>query len=136
MPEGKRMIWLIKQSMLPLMPRTSALPGLADTDLDGFLRRMQRDSDRLFWSGLVLAALLFAITPLLTVGVPLPAFWLPPKLLERHAERIFTHRVYMVRQMLALVRLCAGMCWGADPHVRARLRLAPYPADPGTFRTS
>ena len=69
------------------------------------------------------------VTPLFTVGLPLPACLLPGKLLARHSERILSHRVYVLRQAVFLLRLSAGMCWGADEHVRATFALAPYPAD-------
>ena len=81
-------------------------------------------------------AIVFAITPLVTLGIPLPAFALPASLLERHAQRILAHPIYVLRQAVFLVRLSAGMCWGADPRVRASFALAPYPPDPGTFRQS
>jgi hypothetical protein len=129
-------IWFIKFAMRTMMPRTDALPGIADTDLDGFLRKMQRESQTLYWIGLVLGAVVFAITPLITIGIPLPAFLLPHRMLDRHAERILTHPVYILRQSALLVRLSAGMCWGADASVRARLGLPPYGSDPGTFRTT
>ena len=128
------MLWLIKFAMCTIMPRTEVLPGIADTGVDAFLRRLRAEADPLYWLGLVVGAMVFAITPLVTVGLPLPAFLLPGKLLERHAERLMTHRIYLLRQAVFLVRLSAGMCWGADPAVRSRLALAPYPADPGTFR--
>jgi hypothetical protein len=129
-------IWLIKQAMYPLFPRSSELPGLVDTDLDAFLRRLRRESNLVFWTGLWLGALVFACTPLITLGVPLPAFALSRRLLERHTARIIVHRIYVVRQALSVVRLIAGLCWGADPRVRACFELAPYPVDPGTFRAS
>jgi len=66
----------------------------------------------------------------------LPAFLLPSKLRQLHTERLLSHPIYVVRQGAYLVRLSAGMCWGADPKVREYFALAPYPADPGTFRTS
>ncbi len=118
------------------MPRSESLPGIGDTDLDGFLRRMRVDADRLYWLGLVLGAVVFALTPLLTVFVPLPAFLLPRGLLEKHCDRILSSNIYVVRQAVFLVRLSAGMCWGADEAVRAKFALAPLPPDPGTFRPS
>jgi hypothetical protein len=127
-------IWLIKFAMLTMMPRTDALPGLADTDLEGFLRRMRVDAEPLYWLGLVVGAIVFAVAPIATVGVPLPAFWLPRRLLDLHAQRLVGHPVYLLRQAVFLVRLSAGMCWGADTNVRARFALAPYGPDPGTFR--
>jgi hypothetical protein len=127
-------IWLIKFAMLTMMPRSDQLPGLVDTDVDGFVRRMRTDAEPLYWLGLVVGAIVFALAPLLTVGIPLPAFWLPQRLLDRHAERLTSHRIYLLRQAVFLVRLSAGMCWGADAGVRARFALAPYGPDPGTFR--
>lgn len=119
-----------------MMPRSDALPGIEDTDVDGFLRRMRREADWLYWLGLVIGAVVFVVTPIITVWVPLPAFFLPRKLLERHADRIVGSRIYMFRNAVFLVRLSAGMCWGADTAVRARFALAPYGPDPGTFRQS
>jgi hypothetical protein len=129
-------LWLIKFAMCTLMPRTEALPGIEDTDLDSFLRRMRADAEPLYWLGLVVGAVVFALSPVVTLGVPLPAFWLPRRLLDRHADRLLSHRVYLLRQAVFLVRLSAGLCWGADPAVRSRLALAPYAADPGTFRVA
>lgn len=130
------MIALIKHAMRAMMPRTAALPGIVDTDLDGFLRRMRAEAEALYWLGLVAGAWVFALSPLLTVRVPLPSFLLSAKLLDRHANAIQSHPLYMLRMCSLLVRLSAGMCWGSDHRVRARFALAPSPADPGTFRTS
>jgi fumarate reductase subunit D len=129
-------IWLIKFAMCTMMPRSDALPGIGDTDLDGFLRKMKRDADPLYWLGLAVGAVVFAVSPLLTVYLPVPAFFLPHGLLEKHCERILSSRIYLLRQAVFLVRLSAGMCWGADEKVRALFALAPYPPDPGTFRPS
>jgi hypothetical protein len=129
-------IWLIKFAMRAMMPRTESLPGIADTDLDGFLRRLRKETLTIYWVGLVLGAVIFTVTPLLTVGLPLPAFALPKKLLDRHTERILSYPIYLVRQGVFLIRLSAGLCWGADAEVRARFALAPYAPDPGTFRQS
>ncbi|MGH7271802.1 MAG: hypothetical protein ACREJ3_15335, partial [Polyangiaceae bacterium] len=112
------------------------LPGIGDTDLVAFLRKMRAEAEPLYWLGLVAGAVLFAASPLLTVGVPLPAFLLPRSLLEKHAERILSHSSYTIRQGVFLVRLSAGMCWGADPKVRACFALAPCGVDAGTFRST
>ena len=130
------MIWLIKFAMCTMMPRAGDLPGIAETDLDGFLRRLRRDTTSLYWLGLVLGAVVFTLTPLITIGVPLPAFALPRRALDRHTERILAHPVYVIRQAAFLIRLSSGLCWGADEKVRAHFALPPYPPDPGTFRES
>ena len=136
LPGDPVLIWLIKHAMAEIMPRSAELPGILDTDLDGFLRRLHEDADPLYWTGLVMSTVVYAISPLLTVFVPLPSFLLPAKLRALHTERLLSHPLYLLRQAGYLVRLSAGMCWGADPNVRAKFGLAPYPADPGTFRTS
>ena len=129
------MIWLIKLAMCAMMPRTAKLPGIADTDLDGFLRRMRNDADTVYWMGLVAGTWEFTLTPLFTVFLPLPSFLLPKRLLTRHAEKILASRIYIFRQAVFLLRLSAGMCWGADPAVRAKFALPAYGPDPGTFRS-
>lgn len=128
------MIALMRSVMCDLMPRSAELPGIMDTDVTGFLRAMRRDADPLYWFALTLGAWVFVLSPILTVYVPLPSFLLPARLRARHAERATVLRTYVLRQAVLLVRLTAGMCWGADPKVRARFALAPYPADPGSYR--
>lgn len=130
------MLWLIGFSMRAMMPRTAALPGIEDTDVNGFLRRMRVEAEPLFWWGLVMGAWVHFATPLFTVGLPLPACFLPKTLLYRHTERLLAHRLYFLRQAVFVVRLCAGMCWGADTRVRAAFSLPPLPPDPATFRES
>lgn len=122
--------------MISMMPRAAGLPGIEDTDLDGFLRKMRRETEPLYWLGLVVGAVVFAISPLVTIGIPLPALFLPASLRYRHAERLVSHPIYLLRQGAFLVRLSAGMCWGADPRVREHFALSPYASDPGTFRQS
>jgi hypothetical protein len=130
------MIALVRHSMRALMPASGDLPGVEDTDLDGFLRTIRREADWLFWLGVELGALVFVLTPLLTLGLPLPSFLLSRRRLDLHAQRIVAHRVYLLRQAVFLVRLTAGLCWGRDPRVRARFALSPYAPDSGGFRTS
>lgn len=125
---------LIRHAMRALYPRTEALPGIEDCDLDGFLARYRREAPTLMWIGLVLGTLVFVWTPLLTVYLPVPSFLLPRGLLDRHAQKITYSGIYLLRQAVFLVKLAAGMCWGQDPAVRAKFALAPYPEDPGTWR--
>ncbi len=130
------MLWLIRAALLILYPRTDALPGLADTRLDDFLRQFRREAPGLMWVGVFAGALLFHLTPLFTVGVPLPAFWLPRALADRHATRITQSNVYLVRQAVFLVKLVGGLAWGTDPEVRQRLGLTALPPEPSRWRTT
>ncbi len=129
-------MFLLRSAMCDLLPPASGLPGVAQTDLDGFLARLAREASFTIWATLVVGAVLFVLTPVLTVYVPLPSFLLPRRLRELHADRIVTTRFYLLRQSIFLLKMYACICWGQDSDVRRRLEVAPYPADPGTFRAS
>lgn len=130
------MLWLLRSAIVMTYPRTPAMPGIEDCGLDAHLAQFKRESPPLIWLGVVAGALLFHLTPLFTVFLPLPAFLLPAKLKDRHAARIYGSRIYLLRQAVFLVKLCAGLCWGADPEVRKRLALPALGKDPGTWRTT
>jgi hypothetical protein len=129
-------LWLVRSAIVALYPSGGTWPGAADCGLDDFLRKFRREAPSLVWLGVVLGALVFHFTPLFTVFVPLPAFLLPASLQDKHASRIGSAEVYLVRQAIFLLKMAAGLCWGADPEVRKRMALPPLPADPGTWRTS
>lgn len=115
-------------------PRTEAFPGVADLSVGEYLERYKRECGPIMWAGFVLGTLFFHLTPLLTVYLPVPAFLLPAKLRERHAQRLASHPVYYVRQPVFLVKMVAGLLWGSAPAVRERLGLPAYAPDPGTRR--
>lgn len=125
---------LILHAMRALYPRTEALPGIEDTEPRAFLRQYRREASTLIVLGLVLGAMAFAWSPIVTVYWPLPSFLLPRAVLDRHAMRVGGSRIYLLRQSIFLVKLAAGMCWGQHPRVRERFALSPYPDDPGTWR--
>jgi len=129
------MVWLVRSAILILYPR-GALPGAGDCNLDTFLRQFKRDVPFLVWFGTVAGALIFHLTPLFTVFVPLPAFLLPASLADKHALKITSHPLYFVRQPVFLVKMCAGFAWGSDPQVRAKFGLRPLLEDPRTWRQS
>ena len=120
--------------MRTLMPSGGRLKGVEETDMDGFLRNFGREAPLLMRIGLVGSILLFAFGPLLTICVPLPAFWLPKTLLEKHTQRMCDHPIYLIRMSTYLVKMIAGICWGMDPEVRIALKTKPLEPDPGTWR--
>lgn len=130
------MLWLVRAALLILYPRIDGLPGLADTRLDEFLERFRREAPALMWVGVIAGALVFHLTPLFTVGVPLPAFWLPRATADRHAARLTQTPLYLVRQAVFLVKLVGGLAWGTDPEVRQRLGLTALPPEPPRWRTT
>jgi hypothetical protein len=125
---------LVRSAIVLLFPRTDGLPGADDCDLDAFLERFRRESSPVLWLGVVAGALLFHLSPVFTVHVPLPATLLSPATADRHALRIAETRVYLARQLIFLVKFVAGMAWGSDATVRGALALPPMPEDPGTWR--
>jgi hypothetical protein len=129
-------LFFVRSALVALYPRTPELPGIADTDVDGFLRTFRSEATFLVWIGVLAGAFLFHATPLFTVFVPLPAFALPAGLRDKHADRLSQSSLYLVRQAVFLLKLPGGLCWGAHPSVRAKFALPALAPDPGTWRSS
>jgi hypothetical protein len=125
---------LVRFTMVSMFPQEGDLPGLADLDVDEKIVTLRRESTHLLWLGLVLASLLFLLSPILTVRRLCLASSLRDEELDRHAFKLATHRSYAVRQLLNLVKLIGGIFWGQSPEVRAYLELPAYGQDPGTRR--
>lgn len=128
------MNWLVRFSMCALYPSIDEVGGVEKARVDEFLRDFRRDAPFLMRAGVVAGSLVFVASPAITIGVPAPAFVLPKAALDRHAEKASTHRLYYVRQSIFLVKLAAGLCWGANDEVRKKFGLEPYPSDPGSYR--
>lgn len=131
----RAMRWLERFALRAVMPAGGALPGIEATGLDAFLDRFHREGPAAFRIGLVAGGALILASPVLTLRRPVPANWLTPEQLDQHVQRLAYHPLYPVRQSLFLVKMIAGMCWGADPTVRATLGVTPLGPDPGTWRT-
>jgi hypothetical protein len=131
-----RAVWLIRSAIEALYPRHGETPGAGELGLREFLARFRREAPLLMWVGLVASAVVFTLTPVLTVGWPLPSFWLPAAVRDRHAHALASHRWYLLRQLVMLLKMAGGMCWGQSAAVRAAHSVAAYPADPGTWRRS
>lgn len=127
-------MWLIRHALTSLMPPIDGLPGLIDTDLDTFLDRYRRESSWLIWLGLVGGTAVYVLSPLITIGIPLPSFLLSEAQRNRHSSRVVRHPVYLVRQAVFLLKMTAGLCWGSSPVVRRVMNMDPYAADPGSWR--
>lgn len=130
------MTWLLRNVMADLVPRSPGLPGLVDCEPDVFLQKLRAETTLLTWIGLCAGAVLWLITPLLTIGVPLPALLLSEDQRDRHINALASTNIYLLRQAFFLLKMYACMCWGQHAAVRSRFKIAAYPVDPGTFRTS
>ena len=126
---------LVRFALVAFFPRVGDLPGLAELGVDEKIAALRRDSTRLFWTGIVAAAVFFQISPILTVRRPLLAVFLTDDQLDAHAHALATHRVYLLRQIIVLLKLMGGVFWGQSPEIRAFLHLPAYGDDPGTRRT-
>lgn len=122
--------------MCDLYPGDDELPGVESCDVDAFLERFARESNPTMYAGVVAGSVVYALTPVITIGKPLPSFMLSKEDRDKHAQAISSTDRYMLRQTAFLVKLVAGLCWGQHPTVREKMNLQPYPEDPGTFRTS
>ena len=125
---------IVRSAMADLMPSGGPVPGVLDVGWDTFVDRYRQEVTRPVWAGVVLGSVVYTLSPVLTVGRPVPSFALSPALRNEHANRITSHRIYLVRQAVFLLKLSAGFAWGADPAVRRSLNLEPYGADPGSWR--
>lgn len=121
--------------MVAFFPRVDDVPGLAELGVAAKIADLRRESTLLFWTGIVGAAVFFQIAPILTVRRPWPAVFLTPEELDLHAHRLSGHPVYLIRQLIVLLKLSGGLLWGQSKEIRAMLDLPSYPADPGTRRT-
>lgn len=122
-------------ALLAFYPRVGDLPGLGELEVEEKIERLERESTWLFWLGIVAAAVVFQLTPMLTVRRPWPAYFLEEEQLDRHANGLASHPWYLLRQLIVLLKLVAGLFWGESAAVRAAMALPAYEPDPGTRRT-
>ena len=125
---------IVRFALVAFFPRVDDLPGLAELGVDEKIAALRRESTLLFWTGIVAAAVFFQLSPILTVHRPWPAVLLSEEQLDAHAQKLATYPVYLIRQLIVLLKLMAGVFWGQSPEVRAFLHLPAYGADPGTRR--
>ena len=130
------MLPLTAWTLSVVFPSTPGLPGLDQIDPKPLLRQLSRQAPFTIRATLWTAVIVFCLTPVLTVGVPLPAFLLPRKLLDKHANKLAKHPNYLIRQTMLMIKTIGGLVWGAAPEVRQRLHMPVYGPDPGTWRQS
>ena len=117
-----------------VFPAGEQLPGLDRERAAPFFAAFFREAPAQVRWGVHLCVLVFLVTPVLTVGRPLPATWLGRERLDRHADRLAHHRSYALRQVMKLLKAIGGLAWGADADVRRALGQPEYGPDSGTWR--
>lgn len=125
----------VRFALTAYYPRTDDLPGLADLGVDEKIATFRRETTWVFWFGIVMAAVFFQLSPMLTLKRPRLATSLMPEELDRHAHTLTSHPWYLVRQMPMMLKLIGGIFWAQSPEIRSYVNLPPYLPDPGTRRT-
>ncbi len=125
----------IARILAAIFPSTDGIPGLDRVDATPTIRSFLSEAPWSIRLAVYGSALAFVLTPLLTIGWPLPSLLLPRGRLDEHAYRLAGHRSYLLRQAMLMLKTVGGVAWGGHPEVRAALQLPAYDDDPGTFRT-
>ena len=128
------LVRIIAWTLAAVFPTTGSLPGLDRLDSKPALARLLAQAPHGLKLGVYGATALFLVTPLLTVGWPVPALLLPRATLDRHADAMSGHPIYLMRQAMLLLKTIGGLIWGAHPAVLAALDMDTLPPDPGTWR--
>src|ERR1041385_7942329 len=114
---SERVVW---EALLPA-GAVPALPGLLDTDFEAF--RADFSASAPWTLRLALRAALWAATwlaPCLIGRLP-PLRRLAPEERETALDALASSRVYLLRQMVLMLKLTASLCYGGDARVRAAI---------------
>jgi len=130
------MLQLTAWTLARVFPTTPGLPGLDTLDARPLLRRFNAEAPFTIRAALWASVVVFNLTPLLTLGIPLPAFLLPASRVDAHAQKLATSPFYMIRQTMLMLKTIGGLAWGAAPEVRQKLAMPIYPEDSGRWRQS
>lgn len=128
------LVRIIAWTLAAIFPTTGSLPGLDQVDCRDKLAEIMATAPHGFTLGVYAATAVFLLSPLLTIFWPAPAPLLSRGALDRHANAMANHRLYLMRQAMLLLKTVGGMVWGAHEDVRGALALAPLAPDPGTWR--
>jgi hypothetical protein len=126
--------WLCYRALRDVLPGSATIPGLDACDLRGFVKRCNGEAPPLFKIALLASVFVWLAAPVWTIFVPLPAVLLPRSWNDKHLRSMAYSRVYILRQVVLMLKQTGGACWGADPAVRKAAGMKPYPPDPGTWK--
>ena len=109
---------LVLDTLLPAQAHPTLRDGILEAGFDNFLLDFQSTASpalrRGFWAALFAATW---FSPLLIFRLP-PLTRLDRPTRERALLAMETSRVYLLRQMMLLLKTTVCFCYGADPNVR------------------
>lgn len=132
--QGFPMLRLTAWTLGVVFPSTPQLPGLDAIDCQPLLRNLSAQAPFTIRATMHLSVLLFCLTPILTLGIPLPAFLLSKAQVDRHAQKLSMSSIYLLRQIMLMIKTIGGLIWGAAPEVRQKFGMVPYPGDTSGWR--
>lgn len=117
-----------------VMPPHGDMPGITDTSVHDFLKEFKAHAHFIMRLGLLAAVWVYVLSPVFTLGIPLPAFWLSEKKRVEHMKRYSNSKNFVFAQLWMLLKMIAGLCWGKDDKVRAYFGYTPYAPELGEFK--
>ena len=121
-------------AMNEVMPPHDGMPGVSDIDAEQFLKEFRAHAHPIMKIGFSLSVWIYVFSPLFTIGIPLPAFWLSEKKRLAHLQAYSSSHNFVFSQLWMLQKMITGMCWGMDDKVRTYFGYTPYRPEPGEFR--
>jgi hypothetical protein len=121
-------------AMNELMPAHDDMPGIFDTKAEDFLKEFKANAHPIMRLGFFLSVWVYALSPVFTIGIPLPAFLLSEQKRLAHLDKYANSRNFVFSQLWMLQKMITAMCWGMDDKVRAYYGYEPYPEEPGNFK--
>jgi hypothetical protein len=109
---------VVLETLLPSDAHPTLTRGIGDTGLDDFYRDFKANGNiklRVTFSVAMFAALWIA--PLLARKLP-PLSRLDREAREEALDRLYSSRIYLLRQLFFFLKLIASLCYGADDEVR------------------
>ena len=126
---------ILRFVMNATMPAYDDMPGNKDTKIDAFLDEFAANAAPIIRLGFYAAAVVYVISPIITLKVPLPAFLLSSEKQVLHMEKYSESRNVIMAQLWMLQKMISALCWGMDDAVRAYFGYQPFEGDPGTFQS-
>lgn len=122
---GLRRDRIVLEALLPAGAHPALPLGARDAGMDAFLKEFRSQAPASLRLGLEAALWAAAwLSPLLIGRCP-PLSLHPPEARERALAAMARSKIYLLRQLLLLLKLACGLCYGAHPAVRAAVGRLP-----------